>query len=86
MSNNAMHDHTKSKCLAKTRHGTLCQTSPVKGKKRCRMHGGAKGIGAPKGSTNALKHGFYSKESIQRRVEVRQLIREFKNLNKEMLL
>ena len=86
MSNNAMHDHTKPKCLAKTRRGTLCQTSPVKGKKRCRMHGGAKGIGAPKGSANALKHGFYSKENIQNRAEVRQLIREFKNLNKEMLL
>jgi hypothetical protein len=86
MSNNAMHDHTKLKCLAKTRRGTLCQTSPVTGKKRCRMHGGAKGIGAPKGSANALKHGFYSRENIQKRAEVRQLIREFKNLNKEMLL
>lgn len=81
-----MHDHTKPKCLAKTRRGTLCQTSPVKGKKRCRMHGGAKGIGAPKGSANALKHGHYSKENIQKRAEVSQLIRQFKALSKELKL
>lgn len=81
-----MHDHITPKCLAKTRRGTLCQTSPVKGKKRCRMHGGAKGIGAPKGSTNALKHGFYSKENIQKRAEVSQLIKQSKAMMKELQL
>ena len=75
-----MHDHTKPKCLAKTRRGTLCQTSPVKGKKRCRMHGGAKGSGAPLNNKNAFKHGRYSAEAIQRRLEISQLIRQFKEM------
>lgn len=30
------------------------------GKKVCRMHGGAKGSGAPVGSHNSLSHGLYS--------------------------
>lgn len=30
---------------------------------RCRLHGGAKGSGAPKGNQNALKHGEYSAKS-----------------------
>lgn len=47
-------------CGAKTRRSGLpCQTPPMKGKKRCRLHGGASD-GAPKGNTNALKHGIYS--------------------------
>ena len=27
-------------CLAKTRRGTACQKPPLKGKQRCRFHGG----------------------------------------------
>ncbi len=72
-------------CLAKTRRGTLCQTAPVTGKKRCRMHGGAKGSGAPKGNQNAFKHGKYSEETItirreatQRRREVREFLKLLK--------
>ena len=48
------------RCGAKTRKGTACQSPAVNGKKRCRMHGGAKGSGAPFGNQNALKHGMYS--------------------------
>ena len=36
------------------------QSTAVNGKKRCRMHGGAKGSGAPLGNQNAFKHGMYS--------------------------
>ena len=78
-----MHDNKRAKCLARTRKKTLCQTTCVKGKKRCRMHGGAKGSGAPKDSKNAFKHGRYSAESIKRRLEVTQLIRQWKALAKE---
>jgi hypothetical protein len=35
------------RCLAQTRSGTPCQKPAAKGKKRCRLHGGAKGSGAP---------------------------------------
>ena len=78
-----MQDNLTNKCLAKTRRKTLCQTPPVTGKKRCRMHGGAKGSGAPKGSKNAFKHGRYSAEAIQKRLETSQLIRYFKEMKKE---
>jgi glucans biosynthesis protein len=38
------------------------------------MHGGAEGSGAPKGNQNALKHGRYTKEEIQCRKELRELL------------
>lgn len=44
------------RCLAKTRSGGECQSPAVKGKRRCRMHGGTNS-GAPKGNRNAFKHG-----------------------------
>ncbi|WP_423228900.1 hypothetical protein [Sphingomonas jatrophae] len=37
----------------------------MRGKKRCRMHGGARGSGAPKGNSNALKHGARSAEMVE---------------------
>ncbi|WP_447754275.1 HGGxSTG domain-containing protein [Sphingopyxis fribergensis] len=43
-----------------TRNGKACQSPAVKGKKRCRMHGGAKGSGAQPGNRNAWKHGLRS--------------------------
>jgi len=36
------------RCGAKTRSGGACRSPAVHGKKRCRMHGGAPGSGAPK--------------------------------------
>ncbi len=46
------------RCCAKTRSGRPCQSPRVKGKGRCRMHGGAKGSGAPKGKKNGrYEHG-----------------------------
>ena len=67
MSNNPIQTNDKAKCFAKTRKNGLCKTQPVTGKKRCRMHGGAKGSGAPYGSQNAFKHGRYSKAIIENR-------------------
>ncbi|WP_375545924.1 HGGxSTG domain-containing protein [Tsuneonella litorea] len=51
------------RCGAKTRRGTPCQSPAVSGKARCRMHGGAKGSGAPRGNQNAYIHGAYSREA-----------------------
>ena len=53
-----------------------CRSPAVRGKKRCRMHGGAKGSGAPRGNTNALKHGGYTREARERRAQLRGLIQE----------
>jgi hypothetical protein len=64
------------RCGAKTRWGVACRSPAVHGKKRCRMHGGAPGSGAPRGNQNALKHGRYTKAAIRERRAVRALIRQ----------
>ena len=46
---------------------------------RCRMHGG-KSPGAPKGNSNALKHGRYTAEAIAERRELMALLRDMKGL------
>jgi hypothetical protein len=63
------------RCNARTRRGTPCQSPTVQGKVRCRMHGGADGIGAPRGNQNAFKHGRYTAEAIARRREMAALFR-----------
>ena len=72
------------RCGARTRSGAPCRSPAVSGKKRCRMHGGAEGSGAPPGNQNALKHGAYTKEARQRRAMMRDLIRESRKLLKEL--
>jgi hypothetical protein len=49
---------------------------PVAGdaERRCRMHGGLS-PGAPKGNSNALKHGRYTAEALARRREIAGLMR-----------
>jgi hypothetical protein len=44
--------------------------------KRCRMHGGSAGSGAPRGNKNALKHGHYTREAIAERRQLRSLLRQ----------
>lgn len=64
------------RCGARTRRGTACEAPAVQGRKRCRMHGGAAGSGAPPGNKNALKHGRYTADEIELRKYVNALIRE----------
>ena len=71
------------RCGARTRRGTLCRAPAVSGRKRCRMHGGAKGSGAPKGNSNALKHGVFTGEAFAERAELRALISEARRLLSE---
>jgi hypothetical protein len=52
----------------------------VIGKKRCRMHGGAPGSGAPRGNKNALKHGLYTRKAIEERRQLRALMRQSRML------
>ncbi|MES2119747.1 MAG: HGGxSTG domain-containing protein [Pseudomonadota bacterium] len=52
------------RCLARTRSGTECRSPAVKGRKRCRMHGGTN-PGAPRGNRNAWKHGARSDDAIK---------------------
>ena len=64
------------RCGARTRDGHACRSPAVRGKKRCRMHGGAPGSGAPRKNTNALKSGAYTREEIEQGRRLRDLIRQ----------
>jgi uncharacterized protein YjcR len=68
------------RCGAKTRSGKLCRSPAVSGKKRCRMHGGAAGSGAPRGNRNAVKHGQFTREAIEQRREVQRLMWQARKL------
>ena len=64
------------RCGARTRQGAPCRAPAVNNKRRCRMHGGANGSGAPIGSQNALKHGFNTKEIKQLKKVIQLLFKE----------
>jgi hypothetical protein len=70
------------RCGAKTRSGNPCRSPAVSGKKRCRMHGGAPGSGAPRGNQNAFKHGNYTREAIAQRRYASELMRRTRELIK----
>ena len=63
------------RCGAKTRCGRACRAPAVGGRKRCRMHGGASGSGAPPGNQNALKLGLYTYEAREMRRAVSRLLK-----------
>ena len=71
------------RCGAKTRSGQPCRSPAVNGKKRCRMHGGAHGSGAPRGNKNALKHGMYTKKVLAEERQCRELVRQSRKLLSE---
>ena len=72
------------RCGAKTRNGGSCRAPAVKGKKRCRMHGGARGSGAPRGNANAVTHGAFTKKAIEGRKSLRQQIQHAEKLLKDL--
>lgn len=55
------------KCGAKTRSGHPCLGLVVRGKRRCRMHGGAARSGAQPGNRNRWRHGRFSRDVIEGR-------------------
>lgn len=75
---------SKTICGAKTRAGTPCRKSPMKGKKRCRNHGGA----TPGGPLSVhFKTGRYSKylpEYLKERYEESLKDPELLSLNQEL--
>ncbi|TXH12062.1 MAG: hypothetical protein E6R03_13620 [Hyphomicrobiaceae bacterium] len=63
------------RCRAKTRSGSPCRSPAVKGRQRCRMHGGAHGSGGPKGRANGrYKAGRFTTEAQQSRRELSTLL------------
>jgi hypothetical protein len=63
-----------------TRTSGACRSPAVGGKKRCRMHGGAPGSGAPKTNQNARKHGLFSSDVIAERRGIQALLGEARKL------
>jgi uncharacterized protein YjcR len=81
MNNNPMQGpHAAPRCGAKTRQGHPCR-SPAMKNGRCRMHGGCS-TGAPKGNTNALKHGRYTQDAKVEMKEVKQILGLMRKLTK----
>jgi hypothetical protein len=72
------------RCGARTRRGGACRAPAVSGKRRCRMHGGAKGSGAPKANQNARKHGLFLRDVVEERGQIEALLREARKLLEEM--
>jgi hypothetical protein len=69
-----------SRCGAKTRAGSPCRRPPVRGRQRCRLHGGLS-PGAPRGSRNGnYTNGDWTREALEERRWVRDLVRSFGKL------
>jgi hypothetical protein len=68
------------RCGAKTRTSGACRSPAVSGKKRCRMHGGAHGSGAPRANQNARKHGLFTRDAIAERRQIQALLGEARKL------
>lgn len=69
------------RCGAKTRAGTPCRSPAVKGKRRCRMHGGMN-KGAPAKNRNAWKHGNRSGEAEEQLKLIHQTDRILKAVSR----
>ena len=72
------------RCGAKTRSGGACRSPAVHGKKRCRMHGGAPGSGAPRANQNARKHGLFTRDALAERRQIQALLSDARKLLEEM--
>ena len=75
---------TSPRCGAKTRCGGACRSPAGNGRKRCRMHGGAQGTGAPKANQNARKHGLFTRDAIAERRQIQALLGEARKLLEAM--
>ncbi|MGA0543690.1 HGGxSTG domain-containing protein [Brevundimonas sp. VNH65] len=63
------------RCGARTRAGTPCQSPAIKGRKRCRMHGG-RSPGAPKGEANGnYVSGRWTEETVRARALVKAMVK-----------
>jgi len=65
------------RCGALTRAGTACQCPAIRGRKRCRLHGGLS-PGAPRGHRNGnYKNGNWTADAIEERRWLRSLVQLF---------
>ena len=74
----------RGRCGACTRAGSPCRNHPIRWRRRCRLHGGAKGTGARPGNRNALKHGRATAAALGARRAIMRVVRESKKALEEM--
>lgn len=69
--------HRSPRCGAKTKrnNGAPCRSPAVRGKTRCRIHGGAKGSGGQLGNANAFKHGLTSGSAKELKKMIRNTLK-----------
>jgi hypothetical protein len=87
-----MNDHARNtspmlagpRCGARTRSGGSCRAPAVRGKRRCRMHGGVPRSGAPRRNRNARKHGLFTRDEIAGRKQARAVLDDAWKLLREM--
>jgi hypothetical protein len=86
-----MSDHARhtGPMLASTRCGAKIRSAnraapAVRGKRRCRMHGGAPGSGAPKRNRNARKHGRFTRVAVAERKQIEAMLDAARKLLPEM--
>ncbi|WP_283812922.1 HGGxSTG domain-containing protein [Bradyrhizobium rifense] len=72
------------RCGAQTRNGGTCRAPALRGKARCRMHGGAAGSGAPWGNQNARTHGRFTRDAIAERRQIQTLLDEARKTLSEL--
>jgi uncharacterized protein YjcR len=87
LSNHARNIHpmlASPRCGAKTRSGGSCRVPAMRGKRRCRMHGGAPRSGAPRGNQNARRHGLFTSDAIAEREQILAVMGEARKLLKTM--
>ena len=77
-------DDAAPRCGARLRTGGRCPLPPSAGKRRCFQHGGARGIGAPKGSRRNWRDGFYTREMKAERRRINKMIRQSLQALREM--
>ncbi|EHL30005.1 HGGxSTG domain-containing protein [Legionella drancourtii] len=82
----AFEDAPRCGARTKNNYGKPCKCPAIRGKKRCRVHGGAQGSGAPRYNHNALKHGETTAEAKAFKSEIRQAIQRSKKIIKEFEL
>lgn len=69
---------------ARTNNYSPCRNPAVRGRRKCRMHGGAKGSGAPRDNVNALKHGETTAKVRALKSEIRQTIQHSKHIIQDL--
>jgi hypothetical protein len=66
-----------ARCGARTRAGAPCQRPAIRGRSRCRLHGGLS-PGAPRGSRNGnYKTGDWTADTVEERRWLRSLVQSF---------